>query len=152
MPVSSAIAESNRTQTERLRRIARRLDAAMLAVRMPNGWSVAGTLAHLALWDRFRLSLMRRWAAGQPGSSIIDANVFNDAVQPLLEMIPHESVAVVAVAAAEEIDALLLDLSDEVIEAALARPDAVNLNLNRGSHRKHHLDRIEQALAGAGYA
>jgi hypothetical protein len=29
-------------------------------------------------------------------------------------------------------------------EAALARPDAPNLD--RGSHRRHHLDRIEEAL------
>jgi hypothetical protein len=37
MPVSAAIAESNRSQTERLRRIAQGLDTAMLAVRLPNG-------------------------------------------------------------------------------------------------------------------
>lgn len=52
--------------------------------------------------------------------------------------------------AAEEVDALLLEVSDEVVEAALARPDAPNLD--RGSHREHHLDRVEQALAEAGYA
>ena len=60
MPVSSAFAESNRTQTERLRALVGRLDAAALRMRMPNGWTVAGTLAHLAFWDRQRLCLMRR--------------------------------------------------------------------------------------------
>jgi hypothetical protein len=35
---------------------------------------------------------------------------------------------------------------DEVVEAALARPDRPNLD--RGSHREGHLDRIEKALAG----
>jgi hypothetical protein len=45
---------------------------------------------------------------------------------------------------------LLLTLSDEVVEAALARPDAPNLN--RGSHRRYHLDQGEQALADAGHA
>ena len=39
---------------------------------------------------------------------------------------------------------------DEVVEAALVRPDAPNLD--RGSHREGHLDRVEQALAKAGYA
>ena len=48
--------------------------------------------------------------------------------------------------AAEEVDALLLELPDSVVEAALARPDAPNLD--RGSHRAHHLDRIDEALAG----
>ena len=64
MPVSSAMAESNRNQTERLRRLVPRLNAAMLAVRLPRGWTVAVALAHLAFWDRQRLCLMRRWAAG----------------------------------------------------------------------------------------
>src|SRR5205807_642903 len=47
MPVSSALAESNRSQTERLRQLVRRLDAAMLGERLPNGWTVAGALTHI---------------------------------------------------------------------------------------------------------
>lgn len=150
MPVSVAIAESNRSQTERLRRIVQRLDAAMLAVRLPNGWTVAGTLAHIAFWDRQRLCLMRRWAAGDFCSGAYDGNLFNATMQPLLEMIPPERAAAAAVQAAEEVDALLLEVSSEVVEAALARPDAPNLD--RGSHREHHLDRVEQALTEVGYA
>ncbi len=150
MPVSSAFAESNRSETERLRRMVGGLDAARLAVRLSNGWTVAGSLAHLAFWDRQRLCLMRRWAAGDIRSGAYDGDVFNDAAQPLLEMIPPERAAAAALAAAEEIDALLLEVSDEVVETALARPDAPNLD--RGSHRQHHLDRVEQALAKAGYA
>jgi hypothetical protein len=52
MPVSAAFAESNRSQTERLRRLVAGLDARRLAIRLPNGWTVAGALAHLAFWDR----------------------------------------------------------------------------------------------------
>jgi hypothetical protein len=149
MPVSAAIAESNRSQTERLRRLVQRLDASMFAVRLPNGWTVAGALGHLAFWDRQRLCLMRRWAAGDICSGAYDGDVFNATVQPLLEMIPPERTAATAVHAAEEIDALLLEVSGEVIAAALARPDAPNLD--RGSHRRHHLDAVERALAEAGY-
>ncbi len=145
MPVSSAFAESNRTQTERLKRIVRTLDAGRLAARLPNGWTVAGTLAHVAFWDRQRLCLMRRWAAGEEASGAYDGDVFNAALQPLLELIPHERAAAAAVQAADEVDALLLEVSDAVVAAALARPDAPNLD--RGSHREGHLDRIEQALA-----
>jgi hypothetical protein len=54
------------------------------------------------------------------------------------------------VRASEELDALLLEVRDEVVAAALARPDAPNLD--RGWRRAHHLDQIEQALARAGYA
>src|SRR5438270_509602 len=148
MPVSSAFAESNRTQTERLRRIVRTLEAGRLAVRLPNGWTVAGALAHVAFWDRQRLCLMRRWAAGHSGTGAYDGEVFNAALQPLLELIPPERAAAAAVQAAEEVDALLLEVADEVVEAALARPDAPNLD--RGSHRAYHLDQVERALAQAG--
>jgi Mycothiol maleylpyruvate isomerase N-terminal domain len=150
MAVSKAFAESNRSETERLRRLIRGLDAGGLAVRLPNGWTVAGSLAHLAFWDRQRLCLMRRWAARDLRSGAYDGDVFNDAAQPLLEMIPPERAAVAALAAAEEVDAFLLEVSDEVVAMALARPDAPNLD--RGSHRQHHLDLVEKALTEAGYA
>ena len=153
MPVSEAFAQSNRLQRERLRALVARLDARKLAVRLPNGWTVAGALAHVALWDRQRLCLMRRWAAGDmrggdppgEGARQYDGDIFNDAVQPLLELIPPERAAAAAVQSAEEIDAFLLQVSDEVVETALARPDAPNLD--RGSHRTHHLDIVEKALA-----
>lgn len=149
MPVSPAFAESNRSQTERLRRIVRRLDARMLAVRLPNGWTVGGALAHVAFWDRQRLCLMRRWAAGEICTGAYDGDVFNAALQPLLELIPPERAAAAALQAAEEVDALLLQVPDEVVRVALLRPDAPNLD--RGSHRRDHLDRVENALAEAGH-
>jgi hypothetical protein len=149
MPVSSAFAESNRTQTERLRRIVQRLDATTLVIRLPNGWTVAGILAHLAFWDRQRLCLMRNWAAGDLCSGAYDGDLFNETTRPLLELIPPERAAAAAVQAAEEVDAFLLEVPDEVVEAALARPDAPNLD--RGSHRGYHLDQVERALAAAGH-
>jgi hypothetical protein len=120
----------------------------MLAVRLGNGWTVGGALAHLAFWDRQRLCLMRRWASGQEATGAYDGDVFNAALQPLLELIPPERAAAAAVQAAEEVDLLLLQVSDAVVEAALARTDAPNLD--RGSHREHHLDLVEHALAEAG--
>jgi hypothetical protein len=150
MAVSSVLAESNRSQTERLRRLVQRLDAAQLAVRLPNGWTVAGALAHVAFWDRQRLCLMRRIAAGEQCSGAYDGEVFNAALQPLLELIPPERAAAAAVQAAEEVDALLLEVSDAVVAAALDRPDAPNLD--RGSHRGYHLDQVELALAAGGFA
>ena len=148
MPVSDEIAQSNRAQTERLRALARRLTPEMLAVRLPRGWTVAVALAHIAFWDRQRLCLMRRWAAGDPCHGGYDGEVFNEVLLPFLEMIPADRVAALAVETAEEVDAFLLAVSDEVVEAALARPDRPNLD--RGMHREYHLDRIERALAEAG--
>jgi len=145
MPVSPSVAESNRSQTERLRRLLQRATPAMLTTPLPNGWTVAVALGHLAFWDRQRFCLVRRWAAGDFRTGAYDGDVFNDAMQPLLELIPPQQVAAAALRAAEAIDALLLELPDEVIADALARPDAPQLD--RGSHRKHHLDQVEKALS-----
>lgn len=145
MPVSAAFAESNRTQTERLRRIVRTLKSDQYSVRLTNGWTVGGILAHLAFWDRQRLCLMRRWAAGDMVSGAYHGELFNETMQLLLELIPGERAAEAAIKAAEEIDVLLLQLSDETIAMALARPDAPFLD--RGAHRGYHLDQIEKALA-----
>ena len=146
MPVSPEIAESNRVQRERLRKLVASLDEAGLRTRLANGWTVAGTLGHIAFWDRQRLCLLQRWAAGDFQSGAYGSDVFNDAVAPLLEMIPPAQIAAAAVAAAEEVDGLLLELSDDVIADALSRPDPPHVN--RGEHRAIHLDRIEEALGG----
>ncbi|WP_020470868.1 hypothetical protein [Zavarzinella formosa] len=148
MPVSEAFAESNRQQTERLRSLARRLTPEMLAIRLPHGWTVAVSLAHVAFWDRQRLCLMRRWASGNLCNGGYDGELFNEVLLPFLEMIPPERTPAMAVETAEEVDAFLLAVPDEVVQMALSRPDRPNLD--RGSHREHHLDRIEQALKTAG--
>lgn len=144
MPVSPEFAESNRSQTERLRRLLPRLDDAKLATRLPNGWTVAVALAHVAFWDRQRLCLMRRWAAGTDCFGGYHGDLFNEVLLPFLEMLPPREIGAVALRTAEEVDRLLLDLPDDVIRKALARPDAPNLD--RGSHRAGHLDQIEKAL------
>ncbi|MFA6958517.1 MAG: maleylpyruvate isomerase N-terminal domain-containing protein [Thermoanaerobaculia bacterium] len=148
MPVSPEFAESNRRETARLEALVARLDARDLALRLPNGWTIAVALSHVAFWDRQRLCLMRAWAAGTDCTGAYAGDVFNDALQPLLEMLPPDRAMALAVRAAREVDALLLELPDAVIAAALARPDKPNLD--RGSHRGHHLDQIEAALRAAG--
>ena len=118
----------------------------MAIVRLPDGWTVGGMLGHIAFWDRQRLCLMRRMAAGIPCSGAYDGEVFNEAMQPLMELNLLERIAAAALQAAEEIDAFLLDVADEAVAAALAWPDAPNLD--RGSHRGYHLDQLEMALVG----
>ena len=76
------------------------------------------------------------------------ASLFNETMRPLLELIPGELAAGAAVHAAEEVDAFLLEVADDVVAKALARPDAPNLD--RGSHRGFHLDQIERALGSTG--
>jgi hypothetical protein len=147
MPVSPAFAESNCRQAVRLRKLVARLDASMLALRLPNAWTVAVALAHIAFWARQRLCLMRRWAASNWNNGGYDGELFNEVLLPFLEAIPPDRAAEMALKTAEEVDAFLLTVPDEVVGAALAHPDRPNLD--RGSHREGHLDQIEEALAGS---
>ena len=117
MPIPASMAEGNRSQSARLRALAARLDPAALAVRLPNGWTVAVALAHIAFWDRQRLCLMRRWAAGNWCNGGYDGELFNEVLLPFLEAIPPDVAAEMALKAAEEVDAFLLSVPDEVVEA-----------------------------------
>jgi len=99
-----------------------------------------------AFWDCQRACLMRRRAAGDWCNGGYDGDLFNEALLPFLELIPAERAAEIALRTAEEVDAFLLSVPDEVVDTALARPDRPNLD--RGSHREGHLDQIEKALAG----
>jgi hypothetical protein len=138
MPVSPAFADSNRVQTERLRKLVGRLDAGRLAIRLPSGWTVAAALAHIAIWHRHRLCLMRRWMAGNWCNRGYDGELSNEVLLPLLEAMPSDQAAEIAVKSAAEVDAFLRSVPDEVVAAALARPDRPNLD--RGLHREGHLD------------
>jgi hypothetical protein len=145
MPIAHALAANNRSQTDRLRALVATLDEAAFGTRLSNGWTVSGILAHIAFWDRQRLCVMRRWAAGDWCSGSYDGDLFNETMRPLLELIPGKLAAGAALHAAEELDAFLLEVPDDVVARALARPDAPNLD--RGSHRGYHLDQIERALS-----
>ena len=70
-----------------------------------------------------------------------DGDLFNETMQPLLELITTAGAA----RAAAEVDAFLLEVSNEVVAISQARTDAPNLD--RGSHRGYHLEQIERALS-----
>ena len=118
----------SRRATSRIGRPPRRVHARRSAAQRVDG-SVA--LAHIAFWDRQRLCLMRRWAAGNWCNGGYDGELFNEVLQPFLEAIPPERAAEMALKTAEEVDAFLLTIPDEVVEAALARPDRPNLDRAR---------------------
>jgi hypothetical protein len=75
-----------------------------------------------------------------------DGDLFNEVLLPFLETTPPDKAAEIAWKSAEEVDAFLLPVPDEVVNTALARPDCPNLD--RGLHREGHLDQIEEALTG----
>ena len=60
-------------------------------------------------------TFLPRWAAGAEYTVAYDGEVFNEAMRPLLELIPPERAAEAAARAAEEVDAFRLAVPDAVL-------------------------------------
>jgi hypothetical protein len=139
---------ANDAERARLKALIQRLSDAELSRPMPGGWTVAGVLAHMALWDGRALYLINKWEGGTAPSAADfepeDVASVNDAAKPLCMALPPRTAAQVALQLAEETDRRAAALSDELMaqNTAIGGP----LNLSRADHRREHLDEIEAAL------
>jgi hypothetical protein len=140
---SVCIAE-NKAERERLKRLAGGLSEADLRLEMPNGWSFATKLLHLAFWDYYALGLLRRWKDGGVTVSSLDVDAVNGAVRELGRLIPGQAVLAAACSAAEAVDREVEGIGAELARAieAAGRPRI----LHRAVHRREHLDQIEAAI------
>jgi hypothetical protein len=137
-------ATENTRERQRLRTLIGRLSDDDLKRLLPNGWTVAITLAHLAFWDRQRLAVLKHWERHGVQPAPADADTINEGVRVLAAALPPRSAAQLALDAAEAIDQALEQLSAELLTAIeMGGQDRI---LRRAVHRGHHLDRIEQAL------
>jgi len=136
----------NASQRERLVALTEKWTAADLAREMPNGWSVATKLAHLAFWDRYYLSLIDGWERAGYQPETLEDGPINEAVRVMSRAIPPAATVELVRAAAEAIDRRLETLSPE-LEKVLEANGRVRL-LRRALHRREHLDQIEEALRG----
>ena len=143
------IAENNR-ERERIRALVSRItDEELDLPYYQEGWTIATGLAHLAFWDQYGLVFLRRcqqqgivasdWARGS-----LDSYAVNDALVPLALAMSPRTAAALAITSAEAVDREIAAASPEFIRAveALNQP----FRLNRGIHRKLHLDEIEAVL------
>ena len=148
MGVDRTLIVRNDTERARLRALVARLSDADLARAMPGGWTVAGELAHVALWDQRVLVLLERWeqsrSAVPPLANQADVDWINDAAKPLLLALAPRQAADLAVAIAEEVDRKVAALADDALaqNAAAGSP----LNPDRAEHRGEHLREIEQVF------
>lgn len=137
---------ANAASLERLSSLVAKLDDDQLARVLPNGWSVAATLAHIGFWDQ---SLPVRWdmvdrlgvLAGVPDE--LD-DLFNDSLLPYLAAIPPRAAAELALRSMAEADARTASLSDDAWRMAVDN-DMAHL-LDRSAHRDHHAEEIESAV------
>jgi hypothetical protein len=147
MTVDRSYVTENNAQRARLQALVKNLSEADLGRAMPAGWTVAGILAHVAFWDERTLVLLERWetdGAQPPANDEADVDWINDAAKPLFLALSPRRAAEVALAVAEAVDRKVESLSDDLVRRNAAAGSPVNLL--RATHRRDHLDEIEQAL------
>jgi hypothetical protein len=136
----------NQEQLERLRRLVARLGDSDFGQELPDGWTVADALAHLAFYDRRAQILLERFAREGVFDSPYDYETINAALPHLTRRIPPRDIAAEVLAAAEAAD-----------RAAAATPATLigeirrlnQVKLERAEHRRSHLDDIEALLGSA---
>jgi hypothetical protein len=141
--VDSSYVERNRVSQERLRALVGQLDDDALRRELPDGWTVADALAHLAFYDRRAATLLRRF--GQEGvfASPYDYDTLNEVLLHFSRRMSPRAFVDEVLAAAEAAD-----------EAAALTPEALaadvrsigQVKLDRSEHRESHLSDIEALL------
>ncbi len=134
----------NAEERRRLAGLITHLTEEQLALCLPNGWTVAVALAHLAFWDLRQAALLRRWTEEgvKPGS--LDAEAINEPLSQLCEVLPLEASVALALDAAETVDQAVESLTEAQAKELIQM--GFELNLRRHVHRKNHLDKIERVL------
>ncbi len=139
-----------RTNTEtrdRLAAMVALLAPDQLTIDVGDGWTVAVALAHLAFWDRWQVA---RWRDAEArGRDVPDdlpdiTDLVNPSLEAILATIPPQVAGVLAVAAADEVDALVAALPDEAVDAV--RASGRDRLVDRAPHRLEHIEQIERAL------
>ena len=151
MSVDRGYVKSNDTERARLKALVAKCTDADLTRPMPAGWTVAGVLGHLAFWDQRIIALLDQWETKglTPNHEVAgDVDWINDAGKPMLLAVAPRTLARLAVDIAETADRRVAAVSDDLVtrNAAAGTP----INLDRGMHRREHLDEIEHTLSGGG--
>ena len=144
--MESNYVDRNRASQERLRTLVKRLSDDELTRELPDGWTIADALGHLAFYYRRAAILLRRFANEGVFASPYDYDTINEVLLHFTRRVPARAVAEEALAAAEAAD-----------EAAARTPEALiseirsvgHVKLDRAEHRENHLADIEALLGRA---
>ncbi len=142
--MDTSYVERNRESQQRLRRLVERLSDDDLLRELPDGWTIADTLAHLAFYDRRAAILLGRFAQEGVFASPYDYDTINEALPHLTRLIPPRATANEAIAAAEAADQAAA-ATTEALSAEIRERNQVKLD--RSDHRNNHLIDIEALLA-----
>jgi hypothetical protein len=143
--VDREFVNENARELERMRALVKGMTDKELGLQLyKEGWTVAAALGHIAFWDERRLLLVRKWKKEGIAPSAMDETILNDALVPFLLQIPVRRAAEMTLAIAEDLDRELESLSPDLVSKIEQTGD--RHALNRGIHRKMHLDDIEALL------
>lgn len=146
MDSHNAINAANHASLEKLRGLVGRLTDADLAGDLGEGWTVGSMLAHLGFFDARVIALFKRWqGGGEVAASPLDAEIVNEAKRPFFQLLPPRASADLALALAEECDALIAGASADL----MARMEAAGFpaRLDRAHHRVEHVEQVEKAIS-----
>jgi hypothetical protein len=135
--------QMNRASTARMKQIAQGLSAVDLQKLLPNGWTIAGTLAHLAFWDQKVIHTIDLSNKENKLVSINFNDSLNDILAPILEHIAPLEAVKLAVQTAETLDAKLENCPSDLFD----KLEQLNPRwVDRSLHRNDHLNDIESFL------
>jgi hypothetical protein len=134
----------NAKQRRRMAALITPLSAEQLERLLPNGWTVAVALAHLAFWDLRQVTLLRRWLEEGVKPASLDAEAINEPLSHLGLALSPEAAVALALDAAEAVDQAVEKLTDAQVNELVGM--GCGKNLQRFSHRQNHLDKIEEVL------
>ena len=135
--------KGNDAKRARLKALLAKCSEADLARPMPDGWTVAGVLLHMAFWDQRIVVLLDKWQKDGVIPRLedsADVDWTNDSVKPMLLAVAPRAAADLALRIAETADAMVAAVRDEIVE------QNTYLNFSRADHRGEHLEQIEATL------
>jgi hypothetical protein len=137
----------NTAERERLESLTARLSDDDLVRVLPNGWTVAVALAHLAFWESLDAELLTGWQKGlvPPVEPDWYADTYNEALLPLWQALPPRDAVRLAVDAMSRCDAAVASLDDALVGQIRARGEM--WLVRRYLHRREHLGQIEAELS-----
>jgi hypothetical protein len=140
--------KENDKSRERLQKLVNSItDEELKLILYKEGWTIAAALGHLAFWDERRALNLQEWELNgimESGINELDTRIINDTLVPFLVALEPRKAAGLALAAAEKVDRIIARLSALLISKIEAEGD--KYALNRGLHRKMHLDEIDILL------
>ncbi len=135
--------KGNDAERARLKALLAKCTEADLARPMPEGWTVASVLLHMAFWDQRIVVLLDAWQKHGVIPRLedsADVDWTNDSVKPMLLAVAPRAAADLALRIAETTDAMVAAVRDELVE------QNTYLNFSRADHRGEHLEQIEATL------